>query len=281
MLFMSFNELAKNYPIGVFDSGVGGLTVVKEIKRFLPHEDILYIGDTAKCPYGPRPLIEVKQYALEISHFLAEKGIKALVVACNTASSAALKDLKEKYSYMPVLGVIEPGARAALLYTKNRRIGVIGTVGTIGSGAYEEALRKIDDEVIVISKATPEFVEYVERGEIEGERIEELAHHYLDDMVATGIDTLILGCTHYPLIQPVIERVVGPQVKVVSSASETARELLAILSDRDLLNEKKEEGDLRLMTTDGSEMFMQLGRSFLGMDIREVYTIKLKEVVEF
>lgn len=264
-------------PIGVFDSGIGGLTVVKELRRFLPAEDILYIGDTARCPYGPRPLLEVKKFALEISEFLYERKIKALVVACNTASSAALEILKKRYNDIPVLGVIEPGARAALLYTKNKKIGVIGTVGTIGSGAYEKALKLIDPDVVVISKATPEFVDYVEKGIIDGPEIEKLAEYYLGDMVNAGIDTLILGCTHYPLIQPVIERVVGPFVKVVSSANETARELNAILSDRRLLRVGR-KGNLRLMTTGDSEIFLKLGRDFLGEEVREVYTITLKEV---
>ncbi|MCX7832043.1 MAG: glutamate racemase [Actinobacteria bacterium] len=274
---MSEKIIDANKPIGVFDSGIGGLTVVKEIRRFLPHEDILYLGDTLRCPYGPRPLPEVRKYAIEISEFLYKKGIKALVVACNTASSAALEDLKERYPDIPVLGVVEPGARAALLYTKNKRVGVIGTVGTIGSGAYEKALKTIDQEVIVISKATPELVDYVERGEISGPRIEAVVRNYLSDMLKSGLDTLILGCTHYPLIQGVIEKVVGAGVKVVSSASETARELNAILSDRRLLKTEG-NGKLKLMVTDGSEIFLSLGREFLGQEVREVYTIKLKEV---
>lgn len=263
-------------PIGVFDSGIGGLTVVKELRRFLPAEDILYVGDTARCPYGPRPLLEVRKFAREIASFLYRKGIKALVVACNTASSAALEILKKEYSDIPVLGVIEPGARAALLYTKNKKIGVIGTVGTIGSGSYEKALKLIDPDVVVISKATPEFVDYVEKGILDGKEIEELARYYLKDMVKAGIDTLILGCTHYPLIQPVIERVVGKGVRVVSSANETARELNAILSDRGLLRVGR-KGELKLMTTDGSEIFLKLGREFLGEDIKEIYTINLRE----
>lgn len=274
---MSKKIIDINKPIGVFDSGIGGLTVVKEIRRFLPHEDILYVGDTLRCPYGPRPLAEVKKFAIEISEFLYKKGIKALVVACNTASSAALEDLKERYPDIPVLGVVEPGARAALVYTKNKKVGVIGTVGTISSGAYEKALKNIDPEVIVISKATPELVDYVERGEISGPRIESVIRDYLSDMLKSGLDTLILGCTHYPLIQGVIENVVGSSVKVVSSASETARELNAILSDRRIL---KSEGNgiLKLMVTDGSEIFLKLGREFLGQEVNEVYNIKIEEV---
>lgn len=264
-------------PVGVFDSGVGGLTVVKEIRRFLPNEDILYVGDTLRCPYGPRPLAEVKKFALEIADFLYRRGVKALVVACNTASSAALEDLREIYSDIPVLGVVEPGARAALVYTKNKRIGVIGTVGTIGSGAYEKALKAIDPEVVVVSKATPELVDYVERGELEGPRIEAVVRNYLAGMLKTEIDTLILGCTHYPLIQGVIEKVVGQSVKVVSSASETARELNAILTDRRILKDSG-PGSLKLMVTDGAEIFLKLGRDFLGSEVREVYTIRLQEV---
>lgn len=263
-------------PIGVFDSGIGGLTVVKEIRRFLPHEDILYVGDTLRCPYGPRPLEEVKRFSMEIAEFLWNKGVKALVVACNTASSAALEDLKEKYPQIPVIGVVEPGARAALIYTRNKKIGVIGTIGTIGSGAYEKALKSIDPEVVVVSKATPDLVDYVERGELEGPRLESVVKEYLASLLETGIDTLILGCTHYPLIQKVIERVAGPDVKVVSSASETARELNAILSDRRILKAEG-KGSLKLMVTNGSEIFLRLGRDFLGEEVKEVYTISLKE----
>lgn len=263
-------------PIGVFDSGIGGLTVVKEIRRFLPHEDILYVGDTLRCPYGPRPLEEVKRFSIEIAEFLWNKGVKALVVACNTASSAALEDLKEKYPQIPVIGVVEPGARAALIYTRNKKIGVIGTIGTIGSGAYEKALKSIDPEVVVVSKATPDLVDYVERGELEGPRLESVVKEYLASLLETGIDTLILGCTHYPLIQKVIERVAGPDVKVVSSASETARELNAILSDRRILKAEG-KGSLKLMVTNGSEIFLRLGRDFLGEEVKEVYTISLKE----
>lgn len=263
-------------PIGVFDSGIGGLTVVKEIRRFLPHEDILYVGDTLRCPYGPRPLEEVKRFSIEIAEFLWNKGVKALVVACNTASSAALEDLKEKYPQIPVIGVVEPGARAALIYTRNKKIGVIGTIGTIGSGAYEKALKSIDPEVVVVSKATPDLVDYVERGELEGPRLESVVKEYLASLLETGIDTLILGCTHYPLIQKVIEIVAGPDVKVVSSASETARELNAILSDRRILKAEG-KGSLKLMVTNGSEIFLRLGRDFLGEEVKEVYTISLKE----
>lgn len=266
-----------NRPIGVFDSGVGGLTVVKEIRRFLPREDILYIGDTLRCPYGPRPLAEVRKFALEIADFLVKKGIKALVVACNTASSAALEDLREIYPHIPVIGVVEPGARAALVYTQNKKVGVIGTVGTISSGSYERALKAIDPEVVVISKATPELVDFVERGELEGPIVESVIKEYLKDMISAGIDTLILGCTHYPLLQKAIEKIVGQGIKVVSSASETARELNAILSDRRLLKTSG-KGSLRLMVTNGSEIFLRLGREFLGEEVKEVYTIKLKEV---
>lgn len=176
-----------------------------------------------------------------------------------------------------MLGVVEPGARAALVYTKNKRIGVIGTVGTIGSGAYEKALKAIDPEVVVVSKATPELVDYVERGELEGPRIEAVVRNYLEGMLKTEIDTLILGCTHYPLIQGVIEKVVGQSVKVVSSASETARELNAILTDRRILKDSG-PGSLKLMVTDGAEIFLKLGRDFLGSEVREVYTIRLQEV---
>lgn len=265
------NEL-KDLPVGVFDSGVGGLTVVKEIRKILPAEDIIYVGDTARCPYGPRPLMEVRKFAFEISEFLVKTGIKALVVACNTASAAALSDIRDLYRTIPVLGVVEPGARAAVSYTRNKKVGVIGTVGTISSGAYEAALKSIDPEIVVISKATPELVDFVERGEFEGERIEAVLHGYLDGMVKAGIDTLILGCTHYPLIAHTIQKVVGENIMIVSSAEETARDLARILFELKL-RRKNRRGWLKLFATNGSEYFLNLGREFLNEDIREVERI--------
>lgn len=275
---MIFEEDLTSRALGVFDSGVGGLTVVKEIKKKLPRENIIYLGDTARCPYGPKPLNLVKEYAIEISDYLVAQKIKALVVACNTASAAALDEIRERHRELPVLGVVVPGARAAVKYTKNKKIGVIGTVGTISSGSYEKAIFEIDREIKVFSKATPDFVDFVERGEVSGPRIEALAHQYLDELVQKGIDVLILGCTHYPLLMGTLKKVVGPNVRLVSSAEETVKELESILRERNLLRNEG-EGGLKLLATNGGHLFLSLGRRFLDENILEVTTVNLNQEV--
>lgn len=276
---MIFDEDLKDRPLGVFDSGVGGLTVVKEIRKVLPGEDIIYLGDTARCPYGPKPLNQVRKFAIEISDYLVGQNVKALVVACNTASAAALTEIKERYAGMTVVGVIIPGARAAVKYTKNKKVGVIGTVGTISSGSYEKAILELDKEIKVFSKATPDFVEFVERGEVSGPRIEALAREYLDELLQEGIDVLILGCTHYPLLTGILQKVAGPEVRLVSSAEETVKELRDVLKKKNLLNEKG-KGSLKLLATNGGYAFLSLGRRFLDENITEVDTVYLGQEVK-
>ncbi len=269
----------KERPLGVFDSGVGGLTVVKEIRKMLSKEDIIYLGDTARCPYGPKPLNLVKRFAIEISDYLVAQNVKALVVACNTASAAALEDIKARYKNLIVVGVVIPGARAAVKYTKNKKVGVIGTIGTISSGAYEKAIRELDREVQIFSKATPDFVDFVERGEVSGPRIEAQAHQYLDDLLQKGIDVLILGCTHYPLLIDTLRKVVGSAVRLVSSAEETVKELQSVLKEKKLLTEKG-KGSLKLLATNGGYAFLSSGRRFLDENITEVETVYFGQEVK-
>ncbi len=255
-------------PIGIFDSGLGGLTVVREIIDTLPRESIIYFGDTARCPYGPRNLNEVKEFAFEIAHFLINEKIKLLVVACNTATAAALKDLQENFD-LPIVGVIEPGARAAVLATKSRKVGVIGTVGTIESGIYPRIIYTLDAGIRVYAQACPELVDYVERGEIKGERVREVVKSYLVPLKEFGVDTLILGCTHYPLLEKVISEVMGEKVKIISSARETAKEIKEMLERKDLLR-RKGKPKYRFISSGDQDSFLKLGKMFLGKEITAV-----------
>jgi glutamate racemase len=270
-------------PIGVFDSGLGGLTVVSEIMRALPHESVHYFGDTARCPYGPRAQDEVRRFVLQVGTWLAARPVKLLVIACNTGTAAGL-DIAQRSFGVPVLGVIEPGARAAVKATRNRKVGVIGTVGTVESGAYSRAVRMIDAGVTVFSAATPKFVDVVESGLRVGPGTAEdwlaetsdvfirpsfyqMARDYLDPLKRTGIDTLVLGCTHFPLLSPAIQQVVGPQVRLISSAEETAREVADTLAARDQLASGGPAPSHRFDTTGDAEEFTTLGSRILGSEI--------------
>ena len=215
-------------PIGVFDSGIGGLTVVKALRDRLPNETILYLGDTARVPYGPKSPETVRRYALELAQMLMQKNAKALVVACNTVSSVALPLLTRKFS-VPVIGVIEPGARAALQATRNRHVGVIGTRATIRSGAYEKALRATDNNVRVSSRACPLLVPLIEEGLLDDDVTDQVIVRYLEPLLADGIDTLVLGCTHYPLLSAAIARVLGGEIALVDSAQNCAIAVQEIL----------------------------------------------------
>ncbi|MGX1825295.1 glutamate racemase, partial [Heyndrickxia sporothermodurans] len=209
-----------NQPIGIIDSGVGGLTVVKEVLKQLPNESIIYVGDTARCPYGPRPVDEVKAYTWQMTRFLLKRNIKMLVIACNTATAVVLDEIRTELK-IPVLGVIYPGARAALKNTKGFNIGVLGTIGTIKSGAYEKALKSINRKVSITSLACPKFVPLVESGEYKSSIAKKIVAESLAPIQKSGIDTLILGCTHYPLLEGLIKNVMGSEVKVISSGDET------------------------------------------------------------
>lgn len=268
------NEASFLKSIGIIDSGVGGLTVAKEIMRQLPHEQIIYVGDTVRCPYGPRPKEDVKKFTWQMTNFLLKKNIKMLIIACNTATAAALDDIRATLP-IPVLGVIHPGARAALKHSNNLHIGVIGTVGTVNSHAYDEALTSINDNVKVSSLACPKFVSIVESGEFEGEIVDRVVAKTLKSLKKTKIDTLILGCTHYPLLGPVISRYMGNRIKVISSGDETAREASVILDYYRVLNRSKEQPVHHFYTTGSKEMFSEIASKWLNRDIDTVETIKI------
>ncbi|MFB9988041.1 glutamate racemase [Bacillus benzoevorans] len=261
-------------PIGVIDSGVGGLTVAKEIMRQLPNEQIIYVGDTARCPYGPRPAEEVKVFTWQMTRFLLEKEIKMLVIACNTATAVALNEIRSELS-IPVLGVIHPGARAAIKVTRNKRIGIIGTIGTVRSVAYERALTQLDKNVYSISLACPKFVPLVESGEYSSPLAKKIVAETLRPLKNKGLDTLILGCTHYPLLQPLIQNVMGHYVKVISSGEETASEVSTILQHNRMLNKENGEPEHAFFTTGSKGMFTKIASEWLEKPITNVSTIKL------
>ena len=258
-----------NAPIGIFDSGVGGLTVARAILDQLPNEAILYIGDTARGPYGPRPLAEVRDFSLETLDFLVEQGVKALVIACNTASAAMLRDARERYS-VPVIEVIQPAVRRAVAATRTGKVGVIGTRATIESKAYLDAFAAAP-QLEITSTACPRFVEFVERGETSGEAITEVAREYLAPMIAADIDTLVLGCTHYPLLTGVISYVMGNGVSLVSSAEETAKDLYRVLVEGSLLRDANSPAPThRFLATGDAKAFEGLARRFLGPEVGSV-----------
>lgn len=256
-------------PIGIFDSGVGGLTVARAILDQLPNESTLYIGDTARGPYGPRPLAEVRDFALETLDFLVEQGVKALVIACNTASAAMLRDARERYS-IPVIEVIQPAVRRAVAATRSGRVGVIGTRATIESSAYLDAFAAAP-QLRIESIACPLFVEFVERGETSGEAITKIAHEYLKPMIDANIDTLVLGCTHYPLLTGVISYVMGNDVSLVSSAEETAKNLYRVLVENNLLRGGSGSPSThKFLATGDAQAFELLARRFLGPEVGSV-----------
>ncbi len=247
--------------IGIFDSGIGGLTVLKEIAAKLPNENIIYLGDTARVPYGIRSAETVTRYSFENTNFLLSQEIKMLVIACNTASAISLDAVKREFP-LPVIGVLEPGARAAVAATTSRKVAVIGTEATIASGAYEKAIQRIAPEVEVRSLACPLFVPLAEEGWTDNDVAALTAEKYLSSLRGSGIDTLVLGCTHYPLLKQVISRAVGPGIALIDSATETAKEVAAVL---DRLNWKgKGEGIRKFYVTDTPTRFEKIGKRFLG-----------------
>jgi glutamate racemase len=259
-------------PIGIFDSGVGGLTVARAIIDQLPNESIIYFGDTARGPYGPRPLAEVRAFALEIMDRLVASGVKAIVIACNTASAAMLRDARERYS-IPVIEVIQPAVRRAVSATRNGKVGVIGTQTTIDSKAYDDAFAAAT-KLELTTAACPEFVSFVERGETSGSSLQTLAENYLDDLKAKGIDTLVLGCTHYPLLTGVISYVMGNEVTLVSSADETAKDLYRTLVENGLLRTTNTKPSYKFFSSGDTDSFAKLARRFLGPEVGEVKSSK-------
>ncbi len=254
-------------PIGIFDSGVGGLTVARAIIDQLPRESILYLGDSARGPYGPRPLAEVRSFALESLDQLVAAGAKALVIACNTASAAMLRDARERYE-IPVIEVIQPAARRAVSATRSGKVGVIGTQATIDSGAYLDAFTAAP-QLEITAIACPQFVEFVERGETSGPSITAIAERYLRPLLDEGVDTLVLGCTHYPLLTGVISYVMGDYVTLVSSAEETAKDLYRTLVEHHLLTDQVSP-DYRFISTGDAAAFTSLARRFLGPEVTHV-----------
>ncbi len=260
-------------PVGIFDSGIGGLTVLKEIRQEVPREDIVYFGDTARVPYGTKSKETITKFSIDNVKFLQGFRIKMAVVACNTASSLSLDALKASFPDLPIVGVIEPGARGALEATQNGRIGVIGTKATIGSGSYESCLKRLDRSVKVFSEACPLFVPFVEEGWLDGDVVTKVARSYLDSLKSFKIDTLILGCTHYPLLTQVIQKTIGSRVRLVNSAEETAKEAKQVLARLKLSNRRRDQQATHFYVSDEPEQFRTLGERFLGKSIRSVAKI--------
>ena len=253
----------RDAPIGVFDSGVGGLTVARAIVDQLPDENLRYVGDTAHGPYGPLPIAEVRRHALAVADDLVESGVKALVIACNTASAASLHDARERYP-VPVVEVVLPAVRRAVATTRTGRVGVIGTTGTVRSRAYDDAFASAPG-VELTSVACPRFVDFVERGITSGRQVLGLAQAYLEPLQRADVDTLVLGCTHYPLLSGVLQLAMGDPVTLVSSAEETAKDLLKVLTAEDLLREHGGPPAVRRFEATGDpDTFARLGRRFLG-----------------
>ncbi|RHW27660.1 glutamate racemase [Nocardioides immobilis] len=251
-------------PIGIFDSGFGGLTVARSVIDQLPHESLLYVGDTARQPYGPKPIGEVREYALECLDHLVEQGVKALVIACNSASAAMLRDARERYD-VPVVEVILPAARRSVAATKNGRIGVICTRSTAESLAYDDAFAAAP-HIELTTRACPRFVDFVEAGITAGDDLLAVAHEYLDPLTELGVDTLILGCTHYPLLTGAISYVMGDQVTLVSSAEECAKDVYRVLADTGLMRESGVPS-YSFVTTGSPAEFETIGRRFLGPEL--------------
>lgn len=267
--------MSSNLPIGVFDSGVGGLTVVKEIMNRLPHEQIIYFGDTARVPYGSKSGETVTAYSRQIIQFLTGKQVKAIVIACNTASAVALDAIKNEID-VELIGVVKPGARMAADTTRNGRIGVIATETTIKSHIYNDYIKGIDSKLSVYGKACPLFVPLVEEGWLNTHVTEEVANHYLIDLKTSGVDTLVLGCTHYPLLRDVIAEVMGNDVTLVNPAYETTTTLEKYLSEKDLLHDSQPTEKPVFYVSDGAEKFRIFANSILPCEITETKDVNIK-----
>jgi glutamate racemase len=264
---------ATDAPIGIFDSGVGGLTVARAVRDQLPNESVLYVGDTANSPYGPKPIAQVRALALEALDFLVEQGVKMLVIACNTASSAMLRDARERYD-VPVVEVIQPAVRRAVATTRSGRVGVIGTLGTINSRAYEDAFAAAP-ELRLFTQACPRFVEFVESGVTSGQELLDVASDYLRPLQQAQIDTLVLGCTHYPFLKGAISYVMGENVALVSSDVETANDVYRVLVSRGLERTAAGEPSIRYEATgDDTESFVRLAHRMLGTDVSSVDVVR-------
>lgn len=265
----------KDAPIGVFDSGVGGLTVVREIIRQLPSENVVYFGDTARVPYGNKSKKIVIDYSRQIIHFLKTKQVKAIVIACNTASAHAL-DTVAPESDIPIMGVVLPGAKAAAKATVNGNIGILGTIGTVNSGIYTEVLHRYNPDFHVIGKACPLFVPLVEEGMLEDPVTDEMAKRYIKPLIASGVDTLLLGCTHYPLIRSTIRRIAGEGVQLVNPAYETAISLRALLQEKGMYRDSGTPV-YRFFVSDSTEKFSSFANSILPVELVETKLVPIEE----
>jgi glutamate racemase len=264
-------------PVGVFDSGMGGLTVLHECLVTLPHEDFTYLGDGARLPYGPRPLVELRRFAGEIAGFLEGQGVKLIVAACNSATAAALPELQERLE-VPIVGVITPEAHAAVQATRNRRIGLLATQATVEAGRYAELVKTLDAGATLFPVACPRLVPLIESDEPFGAETVDAVREYARPLKDADVDTVILGCTHYPLIRPIFQRVFGRGVTLVFSAEETAREVAETLARKGIENAPEREGFARFMTTGDPELFRVLGERFLQLPIGDVQRISLAEL---
>lgn len=276
---MSGQEEWHNSPIGVFDSGVGGLTVAREIMRQLPNERIVYFGDTARVPYGNKSKETVTKFSRQIVHFLKKQEVKAIVVACNTVSAYALEELEQETD-IPIMGVMKPGARASILATNNKKVGVIATEATVHSGIYTRYIKENDASVSVLEKACPLFVPLVEEGLWEDPVTDEIARRYLSELIDSGIDTLILGCTHYPMLRSTVAKIMGEGVTLVNPAYETARELKMLLAEKGLESEHRPGLGTelyRFYVSDGAEKFKQLANSILTYGILSAKVVNIEE----
>jgi glutamate racemase len=264
-------------PVGVFDSGAGGLTVLHECLVSLPHEDFIYLGDGARLPYGPRPLVEIRRFAGEIAGYLEDQGVKLIVVACNAATSAALPQLQERLE-VPIVGVITPEAHAAVQATRNRRVGLLATQATVSSGRYAELVSLLDAGVELYAHACPRLVPLIESEEPFGQKTVDAVREYAQPLKGAGVDTVILGCTHYPLIRRIFEREFGRDVTLVFSADETALEVAETLRRKGIENGPGREGSCRFLTTGEPAAFLKLGERFLQLPIAEVEHVTLAEL---
>ena len=264
-------------PIGVFDSGMGGLTVLHKCLVTLPHEDYVYLGDGARLPYGPKPLEDVRRFAAEIGGYLETQGVKLIVVACNTATSAALPDLQERLT-VPVIGVITPEAHAAVLTTRNRRVGLMATQGTVQAGRYDRLIHDLDAGVRLTSVACPRLVPLIESDDPFGAETTAAVREYAEPLKEADVDTVILGCTHYPLIRPILQRIFGREVTLVFSAEETALEVAETLARKGIENGAGREGAYRFLTTGDPRVFRTTGARFLQLPLDEVEVVSLAEL---
>lgn len=268
--------------IGIFDSGVGGLTVARAVLDQLPGESIHYLGDTAHTPYGPKALADIRAYALAVMDKLVDDGVKMLVIACNTASAAVLRDARERYTQgagVPIVEVIQPAVKRAVATTRSGRVGVIGTAATVESGAYEDAFVAAPDLKLTM-QACPLFVEYVEAGVTSGPGLLDVAREYLEPVKAAGVDTLVLGCTHYPLLTGVISYVMGPEVTLVSSAEETAQDVYRTLIAKNLAADPSLPVRHRFASTGPADQFQRLASRFLGPEVGVVEAVELPDPLD-